>query len=205
MRIAIALLAMGSLVLCAGCQRADQTTESASRPQAPSQALPETGGVHQFSAERIEGGKVGLAGYKGKVLLIVNVASRCGNTPQYAGLQKLYEDNRGAGLVVLGFPANDFGSQEPGSNEEIQAFCERKYAVTFPMFAKIHVKGDDKHPLYAWLTDKQIHPDTGGEIEWNFAKFLIGPDGKVIARFKPRTQPSDPKVMEAIRSALAAR
>ena len=129
--------------------------------------------------------------------------SRCGNTPQYAGLQKLYEEHRDDGLVVLGFPANDFGHQDPGTNAEIQTFFERKYHVTFPMFAKIHVKGPDKHPLYVYLTDKTLHPELGGEVKWNFAKFLIGRDGKVVARFSPRTQPSDPKVRQAIAAALA--
>ncbi|NLF31280.1 MAG: glutathione peroxidase [Planctomycetes bacterium] len=162
------------------------------------------GDVYRFSAESIDGKPVDLASYRGSVLLIVNVASRCGNTPQYADLQKIHDQYRQAGLVVLGFPANDFGLQEPGTNAEIRAFCQAQFGVTFPMFAKIHVKGPQQHPLYAWLTDPSIHPDTGGEIPWNFAKFLIGRDGRVVARFEPKTRPLDPQVVQAVQAALEA-
>lgn len=128
----------------------------------------------------IDGHDTTLAGFKGKTLLIVNVASKCGYTPQYESLEKLYEKYEKLGLLVIGFPANNFGSQEPGTNEEIKTFCEAKYHVTFPMMAKVSVKGVDIHPLFAWLTQKSPHP---GEIKWNFSKFLLDKNGKLITRY----------------------
>jgi glutathione peroxidase len=148
----------------------------------------------------IDGTAVDLASYKGQVVLVVNVASRCGATPQYAGLQKLYEANKDKGFEILGFPANDFGSQEPGSDAEIARFCTSKYAVTFPMFSKITVKGPAKSPLYKSLTEAAATP---GEVAWNFEKFLIGRDGNVIGRFKTRVQPDDPELVAAVEAALA--
>ena len=149
-----------------------------------------------------EGKAASLKDYAGKVVLVVNVASRCGNTPQYAGLEKLYLANASRGLVVLGFPCNDFGGQEPGTNEEIKAFCTQKYSVTFPIFDKIHVKGPEQAPLYAALSG----PGSAfsGDVKWNFGKFLIGRDGAVIARFEPGMKPDDPKLVAAIESALQA-
>jgi glutathione peroxidase len=134
--------------------------------------------------------------------MIVNVASFCGFTPQYEGLEKLYEKYKDQGFVILGFPANNFGAQEPGTNEEIKAFCSRKYNVSFPMYSKISVKGEDKHPLYQFLTDKQANPSTGGEIQWNFTKFLVDRDGKVIARFESKVTPESADVTSAIEKAL---
>ena len=139
---------------------------------------------------------------KGKVVMIVNVASFCGYTPQYEGLEKIYEKYKDQGFVILGFPANNFGAQEPGTNEEIKTFCSRKYNVSFPMYSKISVKGEDKHPLYQFLTDKQANPSTGGEIQWNFTKFLVDRDGKVIARFEPNVTPESAGVTSAIEKAL---
>ncbi len=150
----------------------------------------------------IDGQPAPLSRYKGKVMMIVNVASKCGYTPQYAGLEALYEKYKSQGFVILGFPANNFGAQEPGANEEIKTFCSRTYNVTFPMYAKISVKGEDKHPLYQFLTDKQANPATGGEIQWNFTKFLVGKDGKVIARFESAVTPESPEVTAAIEKAL---
>jgi glutathione peroxidase len=150
----------------------------------------------------IEGNRVNLARYAGSVVMIVNVASQCGNTPQYAALQKLYEKHKERGLVVLGFPCNDFGAQEPGTEKEIQAFCTEKYKVTFPMFAKVAVKGQKQAPLYRRLTDKAANPKFGGEIEWNFAKFLLNRKGEVIGRFAARTSPDDPELVMAIEAAL---
>src|SRR5262249_23731598 len=121
--------------------------------------------------------------YRGKIVLLVNVASRCGFTPQYVALEKVYEKYKSRGLVILGFPANNFGGQEPGSNQEIKTFCSTKYNVTFPMMAKVSVKGDDQTPLYQFLTDKSANPQTGGEIKWKFTKFLIGPSRRPEARF----------------------
>ncbi len=192
------------------CQDADSNEASSpARPEENVQSDPpsdasEPEGAFAFSARSIEGEPVELSRYQGKVLLIVNVASRCGNTPQYADLETLYEEKKDRGLVVLGFPANDFGSQEPGTNAQIRRFCTSKYGVSFPMFAKISVKGQEQHPLYAWLTDEQRHPETGGSIRWNFDKFLIGRDGKVIARFSPRTNPSSDEVVAAVDAAIGS-
>ena len=155
-----------------------------------------------FTLNSIDGQPAPLSQYKGKVVMIVNVASKCGYTPQYAGLEALYEKYKGQGFVILGFPANNFGAQEPGTNEEIKTFCSRTYNVTFPMYAKVSVKGDDKHPLYRFLTDQAANPATGGEIKWNFTKFLVGKDGKVIARFEPAVTPESPEVAAAIEKAL---
>ena len=153
--------------------------------------------VHEFTMNTITGKPVPLADYKGKVVLVVNVASKCGYTPQYEGLEALYKKYKDQGLVVLGFPANNFMSQEPGTNDEIGAFCKSKYGVTFPMFSKMSVKGDDKAPLYQFLTA------TGGEIPWNFTKFLVGKDGKPIQRFEPGVKPDASELSAAIEKALA--
>ena len=151
----------------------------------------------------IDGKDTTLAAYKGKVLLVVNVASQCGLTPQYEGLQALHEKFKNEGLVVLGFPCNDFGAQEPGTNAEIKTFCTENYKVTFPMFDKIHVKGPEQHPLYAALTGKDgAFP---GNVKWNFGKFLIGRDGKPLKRLDPNTEPTDAEVVSAIEAALAAK
>lgn len=160
--------------------------------------------VYTIPVQTIEGKDTTLAEYKGKVLLIVNTASRCGFTGQYAGLEALYQSKRVAGLVVLGFPSNDFLGQEPGSNEEIKSFCSLKYNVTFPMFAKISVKGDDQHPLYRYLTGKETDPEFEGAITWNFNKFLIDRQGKIVGRFGSRTAPDDEKLTQAVEKALAA-
>ena len=147
----------------------------------------------------IDGKDVDLGTYQGKVVLIVNVASRCGATPQYSGLQDLYEKYKDKGFVVLGFPANDFGAQEPGSDEQIKEFCSTKYAVSFPMFSKISVKGPEKATLYKVLTETA---DPSGDVGWNFEKFLIGKDGTIAGRFKTRVSPDDPELVSAIEAAL---
>jgi len=152
--------------------------------------------VYEYTLNSIDGQPAPLAAYKGKVLLLVNVASKCGFTPQYTALEALYEKYKDKGLVVIGFPANNFMSQEPGTNEEIKTFCTRKYNVTFPMYSKISVKGDDKAALYQYLTE------TGGEIKWNFTKFLVSKDGTVVARFEPKVTPDSPEVISAIEKAL---
>jgi glutathione peroxidase len=143
-----------------------------------------------FHATTIEGKDQDLATYDGDVVLVVNVASQCGFTPQYEGLQQLYETYAGRGFVVLGFPCDQFGNQEPGTEDEIAAFCETSYGVTFPMFAKVDVNGDDAHPLYQWLKDEQTGL-FGGAIKWNFTKFLIGRDGTVVNRFGSRKNPAE--------------
>src|SRR5258708_7280599 len=158
--------------------------------------------VYDFTLNSIEGQATPLASFKGKVVLLVNVASRCGFTPQYSGLETLYEKYKDRGFVIVGIPANNFGAQEPGTNQEIKTFCTSKYHVTFPMMAKVSVKGDDITPLYAFLTDKMANPKTGGEIGWNFTKFLIGPDGKVLARFDSEVEPNAKDLTSAIEKAL---
>ena len=147
------------------------------------------------------GKKISLADYKGKVVIVVNVASKCGNTPQYEGLEALYKKHKDDGLVILGFPCNDFNGQEPGTIEEIQEFCKLNYGVTFPLMEKISVKGETQHPLYKELTgEKGPFP---GDVRWNFGKFLIGKDGKPIARFEPKTLPASPEITSAVEKALA--
>lgn len=152
--------------------------------------------VHEFSPNRIDGKTEALSSYKGKVLLIVNVASQCGYTPQYTGLESLYKKYKDQGLVILGFPANDFGGQEPGSDTEIQQFCSRKYNVTFPMYSKIAVKGDSAAPLYKFLQEK------GGAVKWNFAKFLVDSKGNVVQKFDSAVAPESPELLGAIEKAL---
>lgn len=158
--------------------------------------------LHSFTVDDIDGNPVSLEKYKGNVVMVVNVASKCGLTVQYAALQEIYEKYRDKGFVILGFPANNFGNQEPGSNEQIKQFCTEKYDVTFPMFSKISVKGNDKHPLYEYLTSEKQNENFGGEIKWNFTKFLIAPDGQTLARFEPRTKPTDDIVIEKLEQAL---
>ena len=157
--------------------------------------------VHEFSPEDIDGNKIPLSKYEGKVLLIVNTASECGYTPQYEGLQALYEEYKEQGLVVLGFPANNFGGQEPGTDKQIKKFCKVNYDVTFPMFSKISVKGNEQHPLFEHLTSAQ-NPDFTGNIKWNFEKFLIDKDGKVFRRFRSKVEPQNDQILRAIETAF---
>src|SRR5580698_9150400 len=158
--------------------------------------------VHEFTMKALNGTPTPLANFKGKVMLIVNVASQCGYTYQYEGLQALYMKYKDKGLVVAGFPANNFGGQEPGSDAEIGAFCKSKFGVTFPMFSKISVKGSDQAPLYQFLTDAKTNPKTGGEIQWNFTKFLVDRNGKVIQRFEPAVEPNSKELVSAVDSTL---
>lgn len=170
-----------------------------------STSLSAASSIHEFTLKSIDGQPTPLARFKGKVTLIVNVASRCGFTSQYAGLEALYKKYKDKGLVVLGFPANDFLWQEPGTNDEIKAFCSTKYGVTFPMFAKVSVKGRNQAPLYQFLTDKTANPSTGGSVSWNFTKFLADRNGKVIARFGSRVAPESAELVKAIEAALSSR
>ncbi|HEY7117767.1 MAG TPA: glutathione peroxidase [Tepidisphaeraceae bacterium] len=160
-------------------------------------------GPLQFKVKDIDGKDVDLSQYKGKVVLIVNVASKCGNTPQYKQLEEAYKKYADKGFVILGFPANEFGHQEPGTNEQIKEFCTSTYNVDFPMFSKIVVKGDGQADLYKYLTDKQTNPKFAGPITWNFEKFLVGRDGKVVARFTPKTKPDAAQVVKAVEAELA--
>jgi glutathione peroxidase len=179
--------------------------------------------IYSIPVRRIDGTEEFLASYAGSVLLIVNVASQCGLTPQYAGLERLYETYRDRGFAVLGFPANEFGGQEPGTNKEIHQFCETRFGVQFPMFEKVVVKGDGQHPLFRYLTQAQpqAQADSGsaseqeaktegkpaeasGDIQWNFEKFLVSRDGQVVARFLPTVSPEDPLVVRAVEQELTA-
>ena len=177
--------------------------------------------IYNIPLKTIDGAETNLGAYQGKVLLLVNVASKCGLTPQYKGLQELYEQHQAQGLEVLGFPANNFMGQEPGSEEEIKSFCDTNYSVKFPLFAKISVKGDDQHPLYNYLTNHKPDTDvndggleeklkgyghnrsTPSEVLWNFEKFLVGKDGSIVARFAPDVTVSDERVVKQIEAALA--
>jgi glutathione peroxidase len=158
--------------------------------------------VHDFTAKTIDGQDKNLGDYKGRVLLVVNVASACGLTPQYAGLEELYKNYSAKGLDVLGFPCNQFGGQEPAPEAEIKKFCRSRYDVTFPMFSKIEVNGPGRHPLYAFLTGEQTQPEGPGDIKWNFGKFLIDRSGNVVARFSPPTAPVSEEVVSAIEKTL---
>jgi glutathione peroxidase len=159
--------------------------------------------VHDIKINTLDGKQTSLGEYKGKVVLLVNVASKCGLTKQYEALQALQEKYAGKGFTVVGVPCNDFGAQEPGTSEEIEKFCKDNFQVTFPLMEKVHVKGAGQHPLYARLTGKEA--EFPGEIKWNFGKFLIGRDGKVLKRFEPQAEPGSSEVTSAIEAALAAK
>jgi glutathione peroxidase len=159
--------------------------------------------VHEFTAKTIDGTTKKLSEYRGRPLLIVNVASKCGLTPQYRGLEELHEAYAARGLSVVGFPANEFGAQEPGTDEQIKDFCETTYGVEFDMFAKVKVKGAGIDPLFAFLTGKDTNPDFAGDIQWNFNKFLVSKDGRVVARFEPQVEPTSAEVKQAIERELA--
>jgi glutathione peroxidase len=165
-------------------------------------AAAEPKNIYDFTMRSIDGQQVSLGNYKGKVVLLVNVASRCGFTPQYAGLEALYEKYKDQGLIIVGIPANNFAQQEPGTNEEIKKFCSSKYNVSFPMMSKVSVKGDDKTPLYQFLTDKSSDPQFGGDIQWNFTKFLFDREGRAVARFEPAVKPDSPEMQAAVEAAL---
>jgi glutathione peroxidase len=158
--------------------------------------------IYDFTLKSIDGKPVSLKEYHGKVVMLVNVASKCGFTPQYAGLEKLYEKYKDQGFVIVGIPANNFAQQEPGTDEEIKKFCTNKYNVSFPMMSKVSVAGDDKTPLYVFLTDKSTDPRLGGDIKWNFTKFLFDRNGNPVARFEPNVTPESPEVAAAVESAL---
>lgn len=159
------------------------------------------GNLQEIPLKDINGKPTSLKAYQGKVLLVVNVASKCGLTPQYKSLEAVHRKYKDKGFSVLGFPCNDFGSQEPGTNEEIKEFCSSKYDVSFPMFDKLHVKGPERHPLYTELSGEGS--PFPGDVKWNFGKFLIGRDGKILKRFEPKVTPDSPEVTEAIEAALA--
>ncbi len=158
--------------------------------------------LHDFTVKAIDGTQTSLSNYAGKVLLVVNVASKCGLTPQYTALEALYRKHHARGFEVLGFPCNQFGGQEPGTEQEIQSFCSTKYDVTFPLFAKLDVNGDNRAPVYDFLTQAATGPDAAGDITWNFAKFLVDKQGKVIARFSPTEKPDSAAITAALDKVL---
>jgi glutathione peroxidase len=160
--------------------------------------------VYDAPVRRLDGGSASLSDFSGEVLLVVNVASHCGFTPQYAGLQELYEQYHERGFEVLGFPSNQFGAQEPGTPEEIASFCETSYGVTFPMFEKVEVNGPNRTALYETLTETPDAEGNAGDVAWNFEKFLVDRDGKVIGRFRSKVAPDDPMLIGAIEGALSA-
>ena len=161
-----------------------------------------TTSLYDFTMDDIDGKPVNLSQYRGKALLLVNTASFCGNTPQYSDLQALYEQYHEKGFEILAFPANNFGQQEPGTNAEIKSFCFTKYSLTFPLFTKISVKGDDKHPLYRYLTEESPFP---GEVEWNFQKYLVDRSGNIVGRFPHRMKPLAPEIVKEVERVLAAK
>ncbi len=165
-------------------------------------AIAQSKSIYDFTMRSIDGQPTSLKSYSGKVVLLVNVASRCGFTPQYTGLEALYEKYKDRGFVIVGIPANNFAQQEPGTDDEIKKFCSSKYSVTFPMMSKVSVLGDDETPLYRFLTDKSENPQIGGDIKWNFTKFLFDRNGKPVARFEPAVTPDSPQVQSAVESAL---
>lgn len=158
--------------------------------------------LHDYSIQTMDGTSRSLADFRDKVVLVVNVASQCGLTPQYAGLEELQKKYGGRGFTVLGFPCNQFAGQEPGTEAEIQEFCSTTYGVSFPLSAKVEVNGDGRDPLYAWLTAEDASPDGAGDIQWNFAKFLIGRDGTVLQRYAPTVAPDDPALLADLEAAL---
>lgn len=168
-------------------------------------AAPPQRDLYEFTVKDIDGKDVKLDAYKGKVVMIVNVASKCGYTSQYEGMESVYKKYKDQGLVVLGFPANNFMGQEPGTEKEIKEFCSTKYGVTFPMFSKISVTGVDQHPLYTYLTSKESNPAFGGDIAWNFNKFLLDRSGKIVARFGSKDKPEGDAVTAAVEKYLAAK
>jgi glutathione peroxidase len=167
----------------------------------PAEDTPKT--IHDFTMKTIDGTAIPLATYKGKVLLVVNVASQCGNTPQYKGLETLYRKYKEKGFAILGFPANNFGQQEPGSNEEIRAFCQTTYDVTFDMFSKISVKGSDQDPLYRFITSPETNPEFSGDVRWNFQKYLVDRNGAIIGKFLPKVDPLSDELTSAVEKALS--
>lgn len=197
------LCAVCGLLVTVGCGGPPQSVETSTGPEV---TAAEPGDVKRdavidHTVESLDGETVDLASFRGRPLLIVNTASKCGYTPQYEGLQKLHERYGDQGLVVIGFPSNDFGNQEPGSAGEIASFCRRNYGVSFPMMAKIHTKGDGQAPIYATLTG-ETPEGIRGEVRWNFTKFLVAPDGRVVARFEPAVEPLDDKITSAIEALL---
>jgi glutathione peroxidase len=190
------VVALSMVALCGGFMR---SLPAEAKKEGQRLMASKTTSLYDFTMDDIDGKPVNLGDYKGKVLLVVNTASLCGNTPQYTDLERIYEQYHDKGFEVLAFPANNFGKQEPGTNAEIKGFCLTKYSVSFPLFSKISVKGPDKHPLYYYLTEQSPFP---GEVEWNFQKYLVDRSGNVVGRFHHRTKPVSPEVVKEIERVL---
>ena len=196
---ALALTFVASACAQKPAQASQTATASADKQKSGNKQM---ASIYDFTMKDIDGKDVKLDAYRGQAVLLVNVASRCGYTPQYQGLEAIYKKYKDKGFVILGFPANNFGAQEPGTEKEIKTFCSLTYGVTFPMFAKISVKGADQHPFYGFLTGKETNPGFSGDIGWNFAKFLVGKDGKIVARFASGDEPESDTVTGAIEKAV---
>lgn len=199
LKIGLVILALAAVAVASAAYKYGMILNPS--PTAP----PPEKSIYDFTMKNIDGQNVKLNTYKGKVVMIVNTASKCGYTPQYEGLQGLYDKYKDKGMVILGFPANNFMGQEPGTEAEIKEFCTLKYKVTFPMFAKISVNGKDQHPLYNFLTNKATNPEFSGDVSWNFNKFLVDRSGKVVARFGSKDKPDGEAVTAAIEKYLAAK
>lgn len=195
---ATSLCLLAGLVL--GCNPSYSLAEEPPGEKGPILMASQTASVYDFTLNDIDGKPLPLSQFKGKVLLLVNTASFCGNTPQYADMETMYEKYQAKGLEILAFPANNFGQQEPGTNQEIKSFCYTKYSLTFPLFTKISVKGGDKHPLYHYLTEQSPFP---GEVEWNFQKYLVDRKGNVVARYHHRTKPLADEILRDVERELA--
>ena len=200
---ALSILVVAAGAIGAGVAMLEDPVPTPAPTPAPAKPATDPADVLDVKAKRIDGSEEDLSAYRGKVVLIVNVASKCGFTPQYAGLESLYAAKKEAGLVVLGFPSNDFGQQEPGSNEEIKTFCDARYKISFPLFEKVGVKGNGAHPLFKKLAAQPA--PIGGEPKWNFTKFLVDRSGKVVARFESRVKPDDKDLEKQIEALLAAK
>ncbi len=186
---------LGGLIIGVGLGLLVATERAGAAEEGAMLMAAKAGSIYDFTLNDIDGKPVSLSQYKGKVVMLVNTASFCGNTPQYADMEKMYETYKQRGLEILAFPANNFGQQEPGTNEEIKGFCLTKYSVGFPLFSKISVKGDDKHPLYRYLTEQSPFP---GEVEWNFQKYLVDRSGNVVARYHHRTNPLAAEIVKDV-------
>jgi glutathione peroxidase len=195
MRILIAILSIGLFTACSSTHQTGTMDNNNTNSQATSQAQPtaQSNSIYQFTVPSIEGGTIDFSQYKGKKILVVNTASKCGYTPQYEGLEKLYEAHKND-LVVVGFPANNFGGQEPGTNEEIQEFCKLRYGVTFPLAQKVEVVGERTHPLFKWLTTKEQNGVLDAKIAWNFNKFLLDENGQLLAYFPSKVTPESEEI-----------
>ena len=202
MKIAVLPMLIAGCLTVSSCSNKDEPAASSRGQSAPAEPVASLKPLYTFPVQQMDGTMSTLAGFQGEVLLLVNVAGKCGYTRQYAGLQTLHEKYHDRGLTILAFPANNFGGQEPGTNEQILQFCSTTYGVTFPVFAKISVQGDDIHPLYQFLTHPDTNPRFAGDIAWNFSKFLISRAGDVIGRYEPSVEPLDEGLVADIENAL---